>query len=370
MKLEYLSLCNFRNIECQTIEFSDGVNILYGNNAQGKTNAIEAAYMFACAKSFRAVRNRELIRHGCDTAQMACEFSGQAFRGSERLKIDIGKNGAKHIYKNAVKLDRLSEFLGQFRVVLFCPEHLSLIKDGPGERRSFIDAAICQLKPRYASILHEYMVVSAHRSALLRQLASGRRDEGMLEIWDEKLSQCAGEVIPVRRQYIEMLAVRASEQYSRISGGRERLTVKYRCDVPPDIVQKPQIAEYYRKMLASCLQNDIKYGFTTKGIMRDDLQIEVNSHSARSYCSQGQQRSCVLSLKLAEGDISENETGEYPVLLFDDILSELDSSRQSFVLSELEGKQVIVTDCSRSGFKGLDAARIIMVKGGVYSQKK
>ncbi len=364
MILDHIAVKNWRNIESASVEFSSGSNVLLGENAQGKTNLVEAIYLLACGKSFRSSRYRDLVCHGKEKAEAVISVSGEGL--PFELKMVLDQKEGKAIYKNGVKLQKLSEFLGLFRVVLFCPEHLSLIKDGPGKRRSFIDSAICQLRPYYASLLNEFNKIEAQRAHLLKQSTRQKVDEALFEIWNERLSQVSVKIACLRADYIGELQKTAPRHYENISGGRESLSLFYESDVYQPDKSREEMEEDYKKVLKQSFFSDQKYGFTQKGVHRDDLELKINSFSARTFASQGQQRSAVLSLKLAEGEISFHQTGQDPIYLLDDVLSELDENRRGYITGGLKGKQVILTGTDEEDFSFVD--RVIRVKGGCFSR--
>lgn len=348
MQLDHIELFSFRNIEKLEAEFSPKSNALVGKNGQGKTNLVEAIYLLACGKSFRTPRYRDMIRYGEERSQITLQASGEGL--PFQLKMVLDAKEGKAIFKNGVKLQKLSDFLGLFRVVLFCPEHLSLVKDGPGKRRSFIDGAICQLRPYYASLLNECNKIEAQRAALLKTAQKKSVPEEMFAVWDERLANVSVKIGFIRADYIRLLKEKAPKQYQAISGGKEDLSLNYLSDVYKDGFSREEAEEKYRSLLKINLPQDIRYGFTQKGIHRDDLEIFLNARPARSFASQGQQRSAVLALKLAEGEISEEMTGNSPVYLLDDVLSELDEERRNYITQGLLGKQVILTGTDQEDF--------------------
>lgn len=363
MEIKNLLLENFRNIESAKVEFSPEVNILYGNNAQGKTNLIEAIYYLACAKSFRGAKDRELISFGKNNGRISSEIS--SYESDKAIEIRISSK-PKEIYLNRIKIQKMREFMGNFRAVLFTPEHLSLIKGSPSERRSFIDSAICQLNPKFISLLFEYSKILEHRGAVLRSMRlEGRDDDPTMDFWNMKLCRDGAEIIVTRRKYIQKLRDYSASFYSEFCNKKEELDIKY-CSVPDEIEKPEQIENYLLKKTEESLANDIKNGCTTYGAHRDDISVEINSKLSKLYSSQGQQRSAILSMKLAEGEISYKLTGEYPVFLFDDILSELDSERQSYILQKIHSKQIFITGCIDHLFSDVKNANKIYVEKGNY----
>lgn len=362
MNLSRLSLWDLRNVKAQTVEFSPGINLLYGANAQGKTNAVEAVYYLASLKSFRCPKYREMIAHSARQARILGEIQLQDRTVS--LSCTLPRTGRRTVEKNGVKPQKLSEFLGVFRAVLFCPEHLRLVKDGPGERRGFLDGAICQLKPTYASVVNEFNRLSAQRSALFRQYGQSQSLESLLEPWDRAYARVSVKISQVRKQYAQALGERARQIYYQLSGHKEELEVSYACDVDPDAPDAPEQFLLEVKKNRAAEQKNL---FCPKGAHKDDLILRLDGRAARFYASQGQQRSVVLSLKLAEGQLSREMTGEAPVFLLDDVLSELDQSRREFILANISAGQVILTSCDPAPFGAMPGLRRIRVEQGNYT---
>jgi len=361
MKIDSITLENFRNVEKASIEFTDGVNLLYGKNAQGKTNALEAIYYLAGLKSFRCPKYREMISYDAPEAKI----EGVISQNGRQVVLSalLPKNGKRNVLKNGVKLQKLSEYMGIFRAVLFCPEHLELIKGGPAERRSFIDGAICQLKPAYASLLNEFNRIYGQRQALFRSMKDKSISEELLEIWDESYASLSIKISKTRKTYVENISGLASEFYRGITKDHEELSLSYKCDVDPF---SEKAKEEILKLLKQNRELEKRNLFCPKGAHKDDLICKINSKNSRFYASQGQQRSCVLSLKLAEGEYSKKLSGQSPVFLLDDVLSELDSERREYILSNVQSGQVIITSCDPDGFESVENIRKILVKKGSY----
>ncbi len=362
MRLDHIALCDFRNISAAQIDFSPESNVLLGENAQGKTNLVEAIYLLACGKSFRVPRLTDMIAHGKKRAQVIIEISGEGL--PFQLKMQLDEKEGKSIYKNGVRLTRLSDFLGLFRVVLFCPEHLSLVKDGPGKRRSFVDGAICQLRPYYASLLNECNKIESQRAALLKQSQKTEVSQDFFRVWEERLAQVSAKIASIRANYIHHLSEMAPRHFFHISGEKEKLSIRYVSDVYREGKSQEEMAREYQKTLLESFSQDQKYGSTQKGIHRDEVEFLVNGFPARTFASQGQQRSVVLSLKLAEGEISKEMTGQDPVYLLDDVLSELDEHRRKYITSGLVGKQVILTGTDPENFTFVKNR--ILVENGAF----
>jgi len=350
---------NFRNIESATVRFGDGVTVLFGENAQGKTNVIEGIYLFARGKSFRAVKDREAVRFGESVARI--KLFTESGEEKKELGVEIPATRAKSFYKNRIRCEKNSHIIGEFRAVLFCPSHLSLIYDGPAVRRNFLDIAISQIKPLYMEYLGRYNRVLAQRNVLLKTAEDG--DNGffdMNEIYADQLSSLAEKISAYREDYIAKLDENARGIFAEMTGEREVPTFRYK---PSSGEHEDRRARYFH-LLTAHTDRERRMGATLFGTHKDEIEIAINGREARQYASQGQQRSLALAMKLSEGEISKQESGEYPVFLLDDVLSELDVNRRAFVLSAIKDRQVIVTCCEPSDFSG---ARLIRVDGGRYN---
>lgn len=343
MKIQSLRLENFRNFKDETFRFCEGTNILAGNNAQGKTNCIEAIYFCSCLKSYRVLREEQLIRFGEETASITLTF-GEGQR-EEQLQILFHRNKPKEFRYNGLVVSRLRDLLGCFHSVIFTPDHLNLIKEGPHKRRNFLDMALCSLDLTYTDQLLNYQKIIKNRNALLRQCKERPELSDMLEVWDEKLAQAGAYIAFARRSYIERLSEFAKGYYSEISGGAEKLKLIYLNQFTKDAVSQ----EDYRRLMMDRLwkmrETDIAMGQTMSGIHKDDILMLLSGKSMKFFASQGQIRSAVLAIKLAEAECITDRQGQEPVLLLDDILSELDSKRQRFIFGRMEGRQTILSTC-------------------------
>lgn len=342
MIVSRLSFLNYRNL-CEGEFLPDShMNVIFGQNAQGKTNLLEALWLFTGGRSFRGSRDHELIAFGQETAKLSLSFFSEEREQKAVLTIQNKKRSASI---NGVDYGGVMELVGKCRAVVFSPEHLSLVKDGPALRRSFLDGALCQLRPVYTKLLFQYNRVLQQRNALLKDIPRHGELLDTLEIWDEKLSQRGARIIMERGEYIRLLSQPAQAFYEGISGAKEQFSISYRTVNGEQPISEDQWREHLFRLLGSNRKEDISAGFTTVGPHRDDLEIQVNERLARSFGSQGQQRSCVLALKLAEAEVLQSVSGEAPVILLDDVLSELDSGRQDFLLNQLGEKQVFLTCC-------------------------
>jgi len=391
MQILDVSLINYRNVENATVKFSDGINILFGENANGKTNTIEAVYHFAQGKSFRTKNNLELISFDKNFCDITINFivgnlksAGENENSSvkvesvrrHRMNIKFDRDKTKKYSHNGVTYQKVSEFIGYFKAVLFTPDHLSLIKSLPENRRKFLDIAISQLKPIYVSYLVDYMRILNHRNHLLKKIKLGgisQDIEAELGIWTQNLAKYSAKITRYRGEYIERLKEFVPEFYIGLSGGKEGISLSYVSQINKyskdfeEFRNYEQCEKLYGEIYEKGVREEINYGTTLYGPHRDDLYVAIDGKNSKSIASQGQQRSAVLALKLAEGEISKIANGEYPVFLLDDILSELDRSRQEFIFKNLENRQVIVTCCNKELFEGMNVSNVVEVKNGEFA---
>ena len=361
MTLHALRAVGFRNIENERVEFSDGVNLLYGNNAEGKTNLLEAVYYFARGKSFRGATDRELCGFGRGYYEIEAEFTG----GGRRQTLLYRYGGREKIKKrNGAPAESAAEMIGHLRAVLFHPEHLSLVKGSPQERRDFLNIAISQIDPAYIRTYAVYQKILEERNSLLKMAGRGlavSQDE--ICVWSGRLAEAAAQVAKKRYDYLRRLAPHAEAMLSEMAAGKEKLEISYKCELADDMV--PILSENYAKLFTSDIGREVAAGFTVFGPHHDDVEIKISGHPAREFASQGQQRSITLAMKLAEGEVSREVSGEYPVFLFDDVMSELDAGRREYLLRALAGRQIIVTACDGRDFTA-EGARLIRTRGGKY----
>ncbi len=332
MKIKSIELQNFRNYRAVRLEPEDGTTVLYGKNAQGKTNLLEAVYVGATSKSPRTSKDRDLIRFGEDEAHLRMIVVRDGMES--RIDMHFRKNKSKGIAINGVPIRRATELFGIASVVLFSPEDLSIIKNGPAERRRFMDAELCQLDRIYLSDLSKYQRVLDQRSKLLKEIYEDPKKADTLDVWDAQLVQYGSRVIRRRRQFLQEIRDTVEDLHRNLTGGTEEISVSY----------EPNTEDvFFADALFAARDKDIRLGQTSCGPHRDDIRFTANGIDIRQYGSQGQQRTCALSLKLSEIAIVEKARGEKPVLLLDDVLSELDSDRQRFLLSSIRDTQTIIT---------------------------
>lgn len=355
MHIDTVEYRNFRNIESATITLSEGTNIFIGENGAGKTSALEGMQYFAQGRSFRTRRDSELVRFGCTAALLSMKFSDSRRTNEASFIIDIARK--KRFCKlNGADVTKLSEFIGTFRAVLFCPQDLQLVSDGPAMRRHFVDAALSQLYPTYVSLLQRHNDILAQRNALLRAASLKGTDDTVnmdtLGIWSELLAATSAKVAEKRCEYVQRLDKEVRALLSDMTGGREKTSLRY---------DRVRTESEYLELLTGNVEREIRVGTTLYGAQRDDIEILLDGRQARAFSSQGQQRSIALAMKLAEGMLSKEITGEYPVFLLDDIFSELDSSRKAYLARGLSGRQVVITSCEKIMS---DEAKIFSVSGG------
>ena len=332
MFIRSLDLDNFRNYERLHIDFSEGTTILYGDNAQGKTNILEAISLASQNKSHRSSRDREMIRFSSEEAHI--KMLAEKENAEYRIDLHLKTSGNKGIAVNSVPVRKTRDFLGIIHCVLFSPEDLYIVKEGPQERRRFIDTELCQLDRIYLSDFLQYRKALEQRNQLLKDIAFEPSLYDTLDVWDEQLSSYGSEIIKRRELFIREISEITEPVHAHISGGKEKLRLFYEANVS---------AEEMREKLREARERDLKARTTTVGPHRDDILFELNGTDARIYGSQGQQRSAALSLKLAEIELVKKRTGESPVLLLDDVMSELDAGRQKYLLDYIRDIQTVIT---------------------------
>lgn len=345
MKLRRIALNGFRNYTDFTADFSPGVNVIWGENAQGKTNLLEAIGFLSGARSHRARGDKELISFHRDRGTITAEVTS---RGRDfLLEVQLFRGARRRLFVNHVKCKTAAELGGIVQTVLFCPEDLALIKAGAAERRSFLDHAICQLRPRYAEALAQYSKLLDHKSRILRDWEKHPSLLDVLEDFNEAMARAGALVIHYRAHFVRKLAEKAAQIQTEFSGGRETLALHYATvsTVRDPLGPTVELYEDLRRHQDSHAKAERDARSCLSGPHKDDLVARINGQPARQYASQGQTRTAALSLKLAERELFRDDTGQWPILLLDDVLSELDARRQDFVLRRITGGQVILTGC-------------------------
>lgn len=332
MIIQSLKLSEFRNYENLDIDFSEGINILYGDNAQGKTNVLESIFVAATTKSHRGSKDREMVMLGKEEAHIRLGLKKNEV--NHRIDIHLKKNSAKGAAINGTRIKKSSELYGMLHVISFSPEDLSMIKNGPAERRRFMDMELCQLDKLYISSLSGYNKALIQRNNLLKQIPYNSELKQTVDIWNRQLAIYAEKIISSREQFICEIAEIIKEKHRLITDGKENLEVIYKPNCEKDRIEEE---------LSACIDKDIEIKTTSRGPHRDDIVFEINGVNVRIYGSQGQQRSAALSLKLAEIELVKRKIRDTPVLLLDDVLSELDRNRQNRLLSEIGSVQTFIT---------------------------
>ena len=332
MILKSVALSHFRNYDDLYMEFDEGTNILYGDNAQGKTNVLESIYVSGTTKSHKGSKDRELIQFGQEESHIrtVVEKGGLDYQIDMHLK----KNKSKGIAINRIPIKKASELFGILNIVFFSPEDLNIIKNGPSERRRFLDVELCQLDKIYLYNLTKYNKILNQRNRLLKDINFKPELLDTLAVWDMQLVEYGKKIIQTRKEFVEELNAIVYDIHKKISGNKEELVLKYEPDV---------IAENMEAQLEKCKEKDLRFGQTSVGPHRDDLCFMIKEIDVRKYGSQGQQRSCALSLKLSEIELVKKSIKETPILILDDVLSELDSNRQNFLLNSIHDIQTIIT---------------------------
>ncbi len=366
MNVKKLNINNFRNIEHMEIEPSEGINIIFGENAQGKTNLIENIWLFSGFRSFRGSKDNDLIRFGEDFLRTDMDFYGSGREQNAKLIISRQQ---KKILLNQVPLTAASKLIGNFNCVVFAPSYLSLVKGNPSERRKFLDAALCQFKPFYAKLLTDYNKILIQRNSLLKELKFSKNNYEFLEIWNENMAVKTAQIIDERVKYLRMLTETASEIYSGLSRNKENLSLEYMLKVSANryerITDEESIdVDRIREIIKQSENSDILYGTTNVGSHRDEINIKIDGISAKNFGSQGQQRSSALALKLGEAEILKEITGERPVALLDDVMSELDVHRQDYILNHIRDWQVFITCCEPSTVLRLYDGKTFEIRNG------
>lgn len=381
---------DYRNLTDCTVPFAPGMNVLWGMNAQGKSNILEGIYYFARGKSFRGAHDRELIRFGAPfaRAELTCLRDGHELPTT--LEAYLPRTGKKRFTKNGAPLSSVVELLGNVRAVLFCPAHLAIVTGGPLERRTLLDVALSQLSGAYLTHLRRYAKLLSDRNALIKLAAAGQAvTEPEWEVYAEQLSLHGAQIAAYRCEYVSLLAQAVTDYFSAMTGGAEVPTVTYQSHaIAEDDPAYPlyltgtvgegsvqAMEARLKERLTIHRERELAAGITLFGIQKDDIRLLLNGKEIRLYGSQGQQRSMVLAIKLAEGAISTRcaalHGGESPVYLLDDVFSELDSRRRAFLLEELGERQIIVTSCEPDVITARDSVHFCHVtEGTVVTENK
>lgn len=370
MKLRRIALDGFRNYTDFTADFSPGVNVIWGENAQGKTNLLEAIGFLSGARSHRARGDKELISFHRDRGTITAEVTS---RGRDfLLEVQLFRGARRRLFVNHVKCKTAAELGGIVQTVLFCPEDLALIKAGAAERRSFLDHAICQLRPRYAEALAQYNKLLDHKTRILRDWEKHPSLLDVLEDFNEAMARAGALVIHYRAHFVRKLAEKAAQIQTEFSGGRETLALHYATvsTVRDPLGPTVELYEDLRRHQDSHAKAERDARSCLSGPHKDDLVARINGQPARQYASQGQTRTAALSLKLAERELFRDDTGQWPILLLDDVLSELDARRQDFVLRRITGGQVILTGCEAPDGSFPEGRTLHIVQGKLVNDQE
>ena len=376
MKIDRVRADGYKNLTDVDISPSDGINVLLGDNAQGKTNFIEAVWLMTGCRSFRGTRDRDHIGFDRDKAEIEVDLTDKV--RSQTIRF-CAKKGIKEreIELNGVKLPLLSRTFGTLKCVVFTPEDLSIAKGSPDNRRTFIDLSASQLKISFVHALNRYNDILSQRNALIKDIQQGLAPRDQLDIWDLQLARTGAYISVVRDTYCTNLNNYTDSLYHQITNGNEKLKLYYQSTIYRDTDMilcgrtdtDGELADIYLDKLRRSADDDIRAGYTTCGIHRDDLTMRINDLSVREFGSQGQQRSAALAMKIAQARIIKQQTGDAPVMLLDDVMSELDEKRQELILSNTDGIQIFITCCDgRIGLLGSDRSlRTFTVEKGRIS---
>jgi DNA replication and repair protein RecF len=376
MQVERIELIGFRNYENLDIRVYPGVNVLFGDNAQGKTNILESIYMCACARSHRTSRDTDIIRHEDDFYSIKLSYANKvqqeeivvSFQNADPKTLERAR-ATRTVLHNGMRLPRVADMMGLFHAVIFAPEDLMLVKEGPASRRRYLDLLISQIRPTYFSDLQAFTRALSQRNALLkriRETRSGSVEDPELEVWEDAMSESGSRLIHARQQVSARIMEIAAREHARISSDTESLVVRYRTvSTVREGDSQREIAEKFRARLRLAAREDAEKGMTSQGPHRDDLELGLDGEGLRPFASQGQQRYAVLALKLAELQVLEEETGEPPVLLLDDVMSELDSRRRNALIEGMGSAQVFVT-CTDAAHVGGDMKELAARGRGMH----
>lgn len=360
MFINEIKIENFRNIGFMGLFPDKGINVIYGENGQGKTNILEGIWLFTGCKSFRTSKDTELVNFNSENSKISIEFETELRKNTASVFIDK----KRHASLNGVLLSTPRELIGKYYSVVFSPVHLSLIKDGPINRRKFIDTAISQIDETYAKKLTFYNHLINQKNALLKNASVDPSLLNTFDVWDEKIAEAGALVIKSRIDYIKMLEEISKDIYRGISDEREEMKVSYSSSFRFEGDDISCIRDAFFKNLQKSRSNDLYLKSTSTGPHRDDIEIFIKDISARKFASQGQQRSASLALKFAEAEIIKNIKGEDPVILLDDVMSELDLTRQNFILNKIKNKQVFITCCEKETVSRLCAGKVYKIENG------
>lgn len=354
MHVKSIKLINFRNYNGIKVFLNPNVNIFLGENGEGKTNLLEAIYIASSGKSFRTNKDKELINIYKKEAYVAVELIKE--NNEKKIEIKLDSDSSKRIKINGVEQDKISDIFGILQAVIFSPEDLKIVKEGPAHRRNFLDQEITQIKPIYKSILNDYNRVLTQRNNLLKVIQYDNKKRKMLFVWNKQLIELGTRIMIFRKSFIDRLIPISKEIHKSITSGVENLEISYSPTFDITQIDKKVIMENFEELLVRKEDSDIEKGSTSLGPHKDDIDIKINGKDVRIFGSQGQKRTTVLSLKLAEVELIKDETEENPILLLDDVFSELDENRRKYLVSRFKELQTIIT--SNDDINTLDVDKI------------
>lgn len=360
MYIKNIELANFRNYRELRTDFNKNVNLILGNNAQGKTNLLEAIYLTSIGRSFRTNRDSDLVNFNQEAGKVKVDAEKSCF--DTTVDITIKKDSKKSIKKDGSTIKKTSELLENILIVIFSPEDLKIVKDEPEKRRKFIDRELCQIQPLYYDSLSNYKKTLMQRNTYLKEEGI---ESSILDLWDIQLARYGARIITIREQFVKKISGYSGKIHSSITNGKESLFLEYN----PNIDIKENVEEqegYFYDEIKKAFKNDLKQRTTTKGPHKDDISFYVNGVNMRNFGSQGQQRTCALSLKLAELNLIKEETEEDAILLLDDVMSELDIERQKYLIKTLKENQLFITttDIDKNLMMSFPEAKIIYIENG------
>lgn len=364
MRIDQLELTGFRNYRAQRLQFDPLCNVVFGENAQGKTNLLEAIFYLSCGRSPRARTDREMIYFDASAARLTAEVFAR--ERDFQVQVDLYRDRRRKLSVNKVPAKSAAALSEVYHTVFFCPEDLFLIREGAAARRRFMDLALCQLRPRYAAALADYHRAYEQKTRILRDAEERPDLLAALPEFSERLVRSGAAIVRYRAQFAKKLGQYAAVHHRECSGGREELTLSYQTvsTVTDPLAEEARIAEELRSHMAAHAQAELAARLCLSGPHKDDLCVFIDGRAAKAYSSQGQTRTAALALKLAEREIYKNATGEYPVLLLDDVLSELDQRRQEFVLNRISGGQVFITCCEDDRLPDMLGGNVLHIHGG------
>ena len=348
MIIKNIKADGYKNLKAVDIQPDPKINVLYGDNAQGKTNLVEALWILTGAKSFRGTKERDMVGFEREKAEVTVDFQDDV--RDQKIELVLTKNSReRRILLNGLKQKSFSGLFGQLKCVVFTPEDLELSKGSPEIRRDFLDLCISQIKPSYSATVAKYENILLQRNTLLKNIFSGISQDDELDVWDVQLARLGAYISVLRYAYAQKLWQFAGGVYNDLCAGKEKLIIKYSSSIYDELDGRTdyagEMAKEYLEKLNESRRDDIRFGFTQRGIHRDDVYVHIDGLLAKDFGSQGQNRSAALSMKLGQAYILHEETEDMPVMLLDDVLSELDSKRREFILSKLKDMQVFITCC-------------------------